>query len=227
MEKRPLKVRPLEVRLVHKHWYFCVWFESDGIFANFADIWRIMFNFIKNSLRRRALRGVKPFNGVKQEFPHMERELVLGFLCKVENMADVDALIEMVRFLKECGRLGGAVLEGKKCFRSSAARTEFEEFCKAENILFLPKGCADWKGIPQNTALADFYIQERDLMITLNPDIDFTLDYIAAGSASRFTTAVHSSNMVPYNLVLEPGKDSLSFKEYVEKLLGYIGKMQQ
>lgn len=213
--------------LVHKRWYFCGWFESDGIFANFADIWMIMFSFVKNSIRRRVLKGVEPFRGAKQEFPQIDKISCLGVLCKVESIADVEAFGEMVQFLKGFGRLDGAVLEGKKCFGSRAARTEFEEFCKAENILFLPKGCTDWKGIPQNTALADFYIQERDLMITLNPDIDFTLDYIAVRSASHFTTAVHSSNMVPYNLVLEPGKDSLSFKEYVEKLLGYIGKMQQ
>lgn len=186
-----------------------------------------MFYFIKSSFRRRALRGVKPFNGVKQEFPQMGKDMELGILCKVDNMADVVAFEEMVQFLKGFGRLDGAVVEGKKCFKAVGAREEFEEFCKRENILFLSKGCTDWKGMPDSQELEGFYSRKRDMMITINPEMDFTLDYIAKCAASGFTTAIHPTSGVPYNLVLEPGEQSLTFREYAEKLLGYIEMMQQ
>ena len=188
-----------------------------------------MIGFVKNSLRRRALKGVKMFGGCRQVFPQMGALGRIGVLCKVESMADVQAFEELVQFLPAncAAELSGMVVEGKKCFRDNAAREAFVEFCKGAGFGFLPKGATDWKGVPDPKYVKWMSGTELDLLVSLNPSEDFTLDYLAMMCPSHFTTGVHPDGPVPYSLVLEPGEGSLTFKEYVGRLMEYLQNMQQ
>jgi hypothetical protein len=180
----------------------------------------------------------------------------VGVLCKVDNMVDVQAFEELVQFLSGkgnlqdavraagmdvqgagCGawarmsgtgsQLSGMVVEGKKCFRDNAAREAFVEYCKGAGFEFLPKGATDWKGVPDPKYVKWMSGTELDLLVSLNPSEDFTLDYLAMMCPSHFTTGVHPDGPVPYSLVLEPGEGSLTFKEYVGRLMEYLQNMQQ
>ena len=204
--------------------------------AGFLLILQVMIGFVKNSLRRRALKGVKMFGGCRQVFPQMGALKRVGVLCKVDSMADVQAFEELVQFLSGTGELLGAldgsqlsgmVVEGKKCFKDNAAREAFVEFCKGAGFEFLPKGATDWKGIPDPKYVKWMSGTELDLLVSLNPSEDFTLDYLAMMCPSHFTTGVHPDGPVPYSLVLEPGEESLTFKEYVGRLMEYLENMQQ
>ena len=151
-------------------------------------------------------------------------------------MADVQAFEELVQYLSGTGELLGALdgsqlsgmgVEGKKCFKDNAAREAFVEFCKGAGFEFLPKGATDWKGIPDPKYVKWMSGTELDLLVSLNPSEDFTLDYLAMMCPSHFTTGVHPDGPVPYSLVLEPGEGSLTFKEYVGRLMEYLQNMQQ
>lgn len=206
--------------------------------AGFLLILQVMIGLVKNSLRRRALKGVKLFGGCRQIFPKIGAIGRVGVLCKVESMADVQAFEELVQFMSGCRQLTstadvsgakftGTVMEGKKCFKESASREAFVEFCKGAGFNFLPKGGTDWKGVPDPAFVKCPAKGEYDLLVCLNPAEDFTLEYLAMSYPSRFTTGVRTGGKVPYSLVLEPGEGSLTFKEYVEKLLQYLVNMQQ
>ena len=213
--------------------------------AGFLLILQVMIGFVKNSLRRRALKGVKMFGGCRQVFPQMGALKRVGVLCKVDSMADVQAFEELVQFLSGKGNLqdavrgawarmsgtgselSGMVVEGKKCFKDNAAREAFVEFCKGAGFGFLPKGATDWKGVPDPVYVKGMSGTELDLLVSLNPSEDFTLEYFALACPSHFTTGVHPDGLVPYSLVLEPGEESLTFKEYVGRLMEYLENMQQ
>ena len=231
--------------------------------AGFLLFLQVMIGFVKNSLRRRALKGVKMFGGCRQVFPQMGALKRVGVLCKVDNIADVQAFEELVQFLSGegnlqdavraagmdvqgagmdvqdagCGawarmsgtgfQLYGMVVEGKKCFKDNAARESFVAFCKGAGFEFLPKGATDWKGVPDQEYVKVVSDTELDLLISLNPCDDFTLEYFALVCPSHFTTGVHPDGPVPYSLVLEPGEGSLTFKEYVGRLMEYLQNMQQ
>ncbi|MBQ6574223.1 MAG: hypothetical protein IIX41_07920 [Bacteroidales bacterium] len=195
-----------------------------------------MIGFVKNRLRHRALKGVKMFGGCRQVFPQMGAMGRIGVLCKVESMADVQAFEELVQYLSGTGQLpgtsdraqlSGMVVEGKKCFRDNAARDSFVAFCKGAGFEFLPKGATDWKGVPDPEYMKVLSDKEFDLLVSLNPSEDFTLEYLAMACPSHFTTGVHPDGPVPYSLVLEPGEGSLTFKEYVGRLMEYLQNMQQ
>lgn len=205
--------------------------------AGFLLILQVMIGFVKNSFRRRALRNVKPFAGCRQVFPQMGSLGRVGVVCKVESLADVQAFEELVQFILgsafQAGDKSGAeviiagmVMEGKKCFKDKGDRDTFVEFCKVSGFDFLPKEGTDWKGVPDSKYINWLVKGEFDLLISLNPSEDFTLEYLSMICPSRFVTGVHPSEKVPYCLVLEPGEGSLSFKEYVEKLLSYLRNMQ-
>ena len=224
--------------------------------AGFLLILQVMIGFVKNSLRRRALKAVKMFGGCRQVFPQVGALKRVGILCKVDNMADVQAFEELVQFLSGKGNLQdavrdagmdvqgagygawarmsgtgsqlyGMVVEGKKCFKDNAARESFVAFCKGAGFEFLPKGATDWKGVPDQEYVKVLSDTELDLLISLNPCDDFTLEYFALVCPSHFTTGVHPDGPVPYSLVLEPGEGSLTFKEYVGRLMEYLQNMQQ
>lgn len=234
--------------------------KSPLFMAGFLLFLRVMIGFVKNSLRRRALKGVKLFGGCRQIFPKIGAIDRVGVLCKVESMADVQAFEELVQFMSGCRQLTstadvsgaalssatdgsgaalssvadvsgakftGTVMEGKKCFKESGSREAFVEFCKGAGFNFLPKGGTDWKGVPDPAFVKCPAEGEYDLLICLNPAEDFTLEYLAMSYPSLFTTGVRTGGKVPYSLVLEPGEGSLTFKEYVEKLLQYLVNMQQ
>lgn len=215
--------------------------------AGFLLFLHVMIGLIKNTFRRRALKGVKPFDGVRQIFPQIGNLTRVGVLCKVENLADVQAFEELLLSFSGDGatdngmacmcrfdvafnltnvELHGVVLEGNKCFKDKASKVDFQEFCTNHGILFVPKECRDWKGIPESAGLFEFYKKNTDLLISLDTSQDFTLEYIAYRSSSRFVSGVHQSKLVPYSLILEPGDSSITFKEYVEKLFGYLAMMQ-
>lgn len=210
--------------------------KSPLFVAGFLLILQVMIGFVKNSLRRRALKGVKMFGGCRQVFPQMGALKRVGVLCKVDSMADVQAFEELVQYLSGTGELLGAldgsqlsgmVVEGKKCFKDNVARETFVEYCKGAGFEFLPKGATDWKGIPDPKYVKWMSGTELDLLVSLNPSEDFTLDYLAMMCPSHFTTGVHPDGPVPYSLVLEPGEESLTFKEYVGRLMEYLQNMQQ
>lgn len=187
-----------------------------------------MFNFIRNNFRRRALKQVSLKREGVPVFPQNGVPESLGVVCVVRKSDDIQAFEAIVDFITGQGiTLCGVVVEIGNCFKKySQGRSSFGEFCKEHGFVFVDKARIDWKGVPQNALLHDFWGKELDMLVCMNQEQDFTLDYITRGAKARFLAGMHSSANVAYDLILEQGKVILSPSEYIGRLFGYLKIMQ-
>ena len=126
--------------------------------------------------------------------------------------------------------LGGGRITGGygEAFKNRQARDEFESLCEEKNAVFIPKAQIKWYGFPKLEIVKQLFHERKfDMVISVCPVSDFTVEYLAAGLRSNFKTGMCEPQWCSYSFVLEKGHAAPSVVEYLSSLLVYMRKMSQ
>ena len=186
-----------------------------------------MVAFLKNIRRRRRIKALEVSH--IQVFPKVEDLANVALLWRVESPDEVAQLDEVVSFFKSANLNSTiVVVEHGKAFKNRQARDEFESLCEEKNAVFIPKAQIKWYGFPKLEIVKQLFHERKfDMVISVCPVSDFTVEYLAAGLRSNFKTGMCEPQWCSYSFVLEKGHKAPSVAEYLSSLLEYMRKMSQ
>ena len=196
-------------------------------FVNFATNCETMFGFLKNIRRRKRLRALQIAD--VQAFPRIEELKNVAFVWRVSSPEEVAQAGDVVEFFKSAGlKAKGVVIEYGKAFKNTAAREEFADFCQENNMIFVPKKQVKWYGFPKGGALNKLNGEHiYDMTISICPESDFSVEYLAAGIRSNFVTGMCEPQWCNYSFILDRGQANPSAAEYLAALFEYMRRMRQ
>lgn len=193
-----------------------------------------MAGFFKNRFRNRLLSQAwqerqRSAGNVKPVFPDVRKKLRWGFLYALEGAEDLGHLQELLDWLgREKFEFNILAIETGKCFKDAEQMSAFGQDAGADGRLYMVgRESINWIGVPQQEKVSDFLQQKADLLVVLCRHSDFTVEYLAARSASPFIMGMAAPHKGDYNMVLAPDEKEIAPAEYLQQLCGYLRNMNK
>ena len=190
----------------------------------------MLFTLVKARIRKRRLAQFRA--GVTPVFLNLKQVKSIAFLFKLEGDADIEPAKEIIKELKSTKiPVTGIIVEAAKSFKEQSLRDEFiEGTCKGNGVAFIGKKSLNWLGIPQGiNEIDEFYKTKYDLVVALNDNGNFTLEYLATRSRANCIAGMENKPNMPYNIVFEQSiahKGEHASADYVKQLLAYLKNIQ-
>lgn len=164
-----------------------------------------------------------------QIFPKVEELANVALVWRVESPDEVAQLDEVVSFFKSADVSATiVVVEHGKAFKNRQARAEFVSLCEENNAVFIPKAQIKWYGFPKLEIVKQLFQECKfDMVISMCPVSDFTVEYLAAGLKSNFKAGMCEPQWCSYSFVLEKGHAAPSVADYLTALFVYLRNMNQ
>lgn len=197
-----------------------------------------MVGFFKNRARKKlleqALRGRRQGNGRQRPvFPDVARIRKVGILCKVESQEDLGRLAELAGWTgaKTEVKFSIVAVEAARCFKDDLQKDSFVEGLKGGHpgteINFVGKNELSGIGIPQSGTI-DFFLQQKlDILVSLNDNGNFTLEYLALKVDAAFVVGMEQRDAGQYDMVLAPAAGIPAPAEYMRQLFDYLENMSR
>lgn len=174
-----------------------------------------MFAFFKERNRKKFLQSVKRVT--EPIFLNLKDIETIGFAIKADTAADFAHLGEILEYL---GSL-------KKGIKGVVVSLKSSGVALPDNVLQITSKQLNWWGGVKDMSMEKYLRGKCDLFISLNPKGDFTLDFITAKSDSKFIVGMTNNPKVPYNFVLEPVGEGISYVDYLKQLFHYLSEINK
>lgn len=189
----------------------------------------MLFTLFKARIRKKRLSQFR--TGGEHVFLNLKQVKNITFLHKLEGDGDIAATTEIINELKSTNiPVKGVVVEVAKAFKDEAQRSEFAaEVCEPNGVVFVGKKELNWLGIPQGGKEKDILEGENDLLIALNDNGNFTLEYMVTRAKGKCIVGMENKPQMPYNLILEQTsahKGEHASAAYIKQLLAYLRNIQ-
>ena len=189
----------------------------------------MLFTLLKARLRKKRLAQYS--TGGTHEFLNLKQVRNITFLFKLEGDGDIEATQEIIKELKSTKiPVKGVVVEVAKAFKDEAQRIEFSaEVCEPNGVVFVGKKELNWLGIPQGGKESGVLEADNDLLIALNDNGNFTLEYLVTRAKGRCIVGMENKPQMPYNIILEQAtahKGEHASAGYVKQLLAYLRNIE-
>ena len=189
----------------------------------------MLFTLIKAHLRKKRLAQYRA--GVTPVFLNLKQVRNIVFLYKLEGEGDVEITKEIIKELKATKiPVKGVVVEVAKAFKDEAQRIGFSaEVCEPNGTVFIGKKALNWLGIPVGGKENDILQNDNDLVIALNDNGNYTLEYLVTRANGRCIIGMENKPLMPYNIILEQSmshKGEHASAEYVKQLLAYLRNIE-
>ena len=174
----------------------------------------MLFTLLKSRLRKKRLAQYSA--GGTHEFLNLKQVRNITFLFKLEGDGDIEATQEIIKVAK--------------AFKDEAQRIEFSaEVCEPNGVVFVGKKELNWLGIPQGGKESGVLEADNDLLIALNDNGNFTLEYLVTRAKGRCIVGMENKPQMPYNIILEQAtahKGEHASAGYVKQLLAYLRNIE-
>ena len=171
--------------------------------------------------KRKKLLSVQPL-GKGSRFLNIAQVDSIGWILDCTNENDLASAVEIAEFVKEFGiPFHGLVVANGKCFKNEILYRQYEEKFAQMNISILGKKQMNWVGVPK-IPLKDFMEREYSMFLLLNPNNNFTSDFLSLKVKAQFMVGMHNNAKLPYTFVLEPDKEEFSYSRYLKSLFDYL-----
>ncbi len=199
-----------------------------------------MAGFFKNRARKKLLE--QAFKGRQQGdgqlrrpvFPDVAGIRCVGILYKVESQEDLGRLEELAGWAGDKGYLVLIVaVETEKCFKDDLQRAGFVEELAARydrgevKVCFVGRKELSGIGVPKAGAIDSFLQQKLDILVSLNDNGNFTLEYLALKADAAFEVGLEPREAGHYDMVLAPASGMPAPAEYMQQLFDYLRNMNQ
>lgn len=195
-----------------------------------------MAGFFKNRARKKlleqALRGRQQGNGRQRPvFPDVAGIRNVGILYKVESQEDLGRLEELAGWAgaKTEVKFSIVAVETARCFKDDLQKESFVEGLKGEHpgteIIFVGRKELSGIGVPKAGAIDSFLQQKLDILVSLNDNGNFTLEYLALKADAAFAVGMDQHEAWHYNMVLAHGGKAVAPAEYMQQLFDYLENM--
>ena len=189
----------------------------------------MLFTLFKARIRKKRLAQFRA--GGTHVFLNLKQVGNIAFLYKLEGDGDIEATKEIIKELRSINiPVKGVVVEVAKAFKDEAQRIEFSaEVCEPNDVVFIGKKELNWLGIPQGGKEKGVLERDNDLLIALNDNGNFTLEYLVTRSKGKCVVGMENKPNMPYNLILEQAqahKGEHASAAYVKQLLAYLRNIQ-
>lgn len=189
----------------------------------------MLFTLLKARIRKRRLAQFRASG--THEFLNLKQVRNITFLYKLEEDGDIEAAKGIIKELKSTGiPVKGVVVEVAKTFKDETQRIGFSaEVCEPDGVVFIGKKELNWLGIPVDGREKSVLEGDNDLVIALNDNGNFTLEYLIARAKGKCVVGMENKSNMPYNVVFEQSiahKGEHAGAEYVKQLLAYLKSIE-
>lgn len=186
-----------------------------------------MVAFLKNIRRRKRIKALAGSH--IQVFPKVEELGSVALIWRIDTPEEVLQLGEVMDFFSSL-QLESVivVVEHGKAFKNKLAREEFSQLCEEKGVFFIAKSQLKWYGFPKGEAVKQLFLGKKyDMTICMCPEVDFTVEYLAAGMKSNFKTGMCLPQWSNFSFILRKGSFLPTAQEYLVALFEYMRKMNQ
>ncbi len=199
-----------------------------------------MFNWIKEYCRKKYINGFK--RRKEASFINLKDVASVGFVFGIGSAEAAAELLQVCNFLKKKGvQFRGLVVEtakdilkkdnqstGSQKESVEAAKTPAGELGEWKELDILTYGQLSWVGLPDESLVKSFFLQDYDLFISFNHNGNFTLDYIFATYVeSPMRVGMVNDDKFSYNVVMQgKEKEILPVLPYLEQIFHYLNLIQ-
>jgi hypothetical protein len=175
---------------------------------------------LKNRIGRSQLRQELTGDSRQKKFINLEDAKTVGILFEYTTPEDFDLLRKYVNYLREMKKRVHAIgfFTTKELPQFSYSKTDFD---------FFGKKTTNWIGKPTDTTVQAFIDEERDVLIDLNLNANFSLHYIAAHANAGFKIGqfVEDDDHV-HDLLLDCSKEK-GLKYFLRQVDTYFQKINR